>query len=168
MFLFCFVLLGQFNNASAAETTATTTSATSTIQSRDEVEKIVKSYFADLPVMIDIARCESNFRQFTDAGAVMHGGAGGVYIGIFQFHELSHKKAAATLGMDLATVDGNIAYARHLYKLSGTQPWVSCVPVTVTKPVDNASYQSLQIELLTKLLGLLQQLLALKLAEQSR
>jgi len=125
------------------------------------VEDRVREYFADIPVMIEIARCESKFRQFTDSGSVLRGGASGQFVGIFQFMESIHSSAARSLGHDLATVDGNLAYARHLYTQQGTKPWASCVPAVL--PTTDAQLQ-LQIELLTKLVGLLQELLKLKQA----
>ena len=45
--------------------------ASTTTQS---VEATVREYFADIPVMIEIARCESKFRQFADSGNVLRGG----------------------------------------------------------------------------------------------
>lgn len=129
------------------------------------IETKVRAYFTDAPIMIEIAKCESNFRQFTDAGNVFYGGQGQGMIGIFQFYESIHKTAAATLGYDLATVDGNIAYAKHLYKEQGVTPWQSCVPATV--PVLDANTQK-RIEIMKQIIGLLQQLLAMKLAEEGK
>ncbi|MFN3187952.1 MAG: hypothetical protein ACK42D_00180 [Candidatus Paceibacteria bacterium] len=135
-------------------------SSSSTLAS---TEVQVREYFADIPVMIEIARCESNFRQFTDSGAVMRGGGSGEFIGIFQFTEAIHGRAALALGHDLATIEGNLAYARHIYTQQGTRPWSSCVPVQATPPMTDAQAQ-LKIELMTTLIGLLQELLKLKLA----
>jgi hypothetical protein len=89
------------------------------------VEAKVRSYFSDIPVMIAIAKCESNFRQFTDAGNVLHGGLGGQMIGVFQFHDASHRTTATALGYDIDMLEGNLHYARHLYTRSGTDPWIS-------------------------------------------
>src|ERR1035437_8084022 len=38
--------------------------ATTTIPTRKELEQIAKKYFKDDPILVDIARCESHFRQF--------------------------------------------------------------------------------------------------------
>ncbi|MFM2339772.1 MAG: hypothetical protein RLZZ360_408 [Candidatus Parcubacteria bacterium] len=160
-----------WTTASAATSTADRTIATATVDKSTVVETkpppvvieaVVTSYFADTPVMIEIAKCESKFRQYTDAGNVFYGGAGGGMVGIFQFYESIHKTTAAALGYDLATVDGNIAYAKHLYKEQGVTPWQSCVPTT---PILDANTQK-RIELMKQIIGLLQQLLALKLAEE--
>ena len=53
-------------------------------------ETTVRDYFSDIPVMIEIARCESNFRQFTENGDVVRGGSGGGMVGMFQFFEACH------------------------------------------------------------------------------
>ena len=93
-----------------------------------DVETAVRVKFTDAPVMIDIARCESKFRQYTDAGNPLRGGAGGTMIGVFQISEGVHADYAKSLGMDIYTLDGNLAYAKKLYKEEGTQPWISSFP----------------------------------------
>lgn len=174
------LFLGQVSVAQAAGTTtaATTTTAIATstaahnasttvittnpiIQNRTVVEKKVREVFADAPIMIDVARCESSFRQFTDSGAPFRGGAGGAMVGVFQFYEKAHAPFARTLGFDLTTLEGNIGYARNVYEHQGTTPWKACVPAT-TSAID--AQTKLKIELLTKLVLLLQELLKLQLA----
>lgn len=147
-----------------------------------EVEAEVRDVFADTPVMIDVARCESKFRQFTDAGNVLRGGYGGQMIGVFQFYESVHGDAAADLGHDLSTLEGNIAYAQHLYDTSGTTPWessqacweTSTATATIiaadesstasaTAPMTETEMRE-KIALLQQLVSLLQTLLDLKMA----
>lgn len=155
-----------------ASTTATTSAIVSTStpnkQSPAEIEKRVREYFGDIPVMVEIARCESKFRQFTDAGNVLRGGSAGGMIGIFQFFESIHEPAALKLGLDLNTVAGNLGYARHLYTQSGTTPWVSCLPdvIPLASTVMSNENKQLQIKLLTKVVELLKELLKLELAKK--
>lgn len=92
------------------------------------VEAAVREAFADAPVMVAVAKCESGFRQFSSEGVVLRGGSGKGYIGIFQIGERLHRAPAAKLGMDIDTVEGNIAYARRLYDAQGSVPWRECVP----------------------------------------
>lgn len=105
-------------------------------------EQTVRSYFADVPAMIDIARCESDFRQHAHSGDVLRGGASGKMIGVFQLHGDYHLSPAQSMGMDITTLDGNLAYARHLYSQEGLTPWKPCLgsvkeenmnPVNVTQ-----------------------------------
>jgi len=98
------------------------------------VEERVRAAFADAPDMIAIAKCESGFRQFSPDGTVLYGGSGKAYIGIFQIGQRLHLGPAAAMGLDIMTVEGNIAYARHLFSRSGTVPWRECVPGAVTGP----------------------------------
>ena len=128
------------------------------------VEKRVREYFSDAPTMIEIARCESKFRQFTDAGTVLRGGSSGGMVGVFQFFESIHAGAAKTLGHDLATLEGNLAYARHVYESEGTAPWNSAKACwntkssgsqTLSTPKTNADLQA-RIDLRLKLISLLQ------------
>jgi hypothetical protein len=166
--LICF---GQGTTVSAKQIVATSTVATLTAststQNPAEIEKRVREYFADVPVMIEIARCESKFRQYTDAGNVLRGGGSTGMVGIFQFYELIHKAPALALGYDIETVEGNLGYAKHVYKLEGTRPWASCVPDVIPVPVVMSdANKELQIKLLTKVVELLTELLKMELGKK--
>ena len=87
------------------------------------VEEYVREYFADEPVMIEIARCESRFRQFDKNGQVLKNGEGSSAVGIFQIMSSIHDSYADKLGIDIYTMQGNAAYARYLYDTQGTKPW---------------------------------------------
>ncbi|HET8574559.1 MAG TPA: hypothetical protein VFM02_00090 [Candidatus Paceibacterota bacterium] len=89
------------------------------------VEQKTEEVFADTPVLINIAHCESGFRQYTTDGQPFHGGAGGQMIGVMQLYGSIHEKAAQALGFDINTLEGNLGYAKHLYEQQGTQPWTS-------------------------------------------
>lgn len=151
LFLFSLVLVGMTKHVDAATPT------------KAETEAQVREYFKDTPVMIEIARCESNFRQFTDSGSVLKGGSAGGMIGIFQFFESIHAPAAKNLGFDLATIEGNLAYAKHLHKSEGTTPWASAkdcwdVKTSTSKPTDlKREKLQQQIVILKKLIAVLQQ-----------
>ncbi len=167
--LIVFIFFIQIETTSAATATSsasTSSSSTARIHDAVAVEKKVRKYFADIPVMIEIARCESKFRQFTDSGSVLRGGGGMGMVGIFQFYEAIHKKAARDLGFDIDTVEGNLGYARHLYTQSGSTPWISCVPnVVPAQATLSQAHKALQIKLLTQVLALLQELLKMELAK---
>src|SRR5258708_3163813 len=75
------------------------------------VEGAVRFYFADVPAMADIARCETGFRQYNPDGSALHD-ASGTYVGIFQISERIHTAKAKSLGFDISTIDGNLGYAR--------------------------------------------------------
>lgn len=161
--LFALLFVGfQISSAEAAATSSVSTATANsvTVHDRALIESRVREYFADIPVMIEIARCESNFRQFTDNGSVLRGGAGGGMVGVFQFYVEVHINAAIGLGFDINTLEGNLGYARHLYQSSGTRPWQSCVP-TIAELDANTQ---LRIQLMKQLILLLQQLLALEMA----
>jgi hypothetical protein len=137
-----------------------------------ETEAKVRAYFKDTPVMIEIARCESEFRQYTDAGNVLRGGDSGGMVGVFQFFESIHAVPAKALGFDLATLDGNLGYAKHVYATEGTVPWnpaKNCwdvKPAVIKAPVTRAELEA-KIKQLTQLIKLLKQLQELK-AKQAK
>ncbi len=97
-----------------------------------DVEARVRASMSDMPAMIEIAQCESGFRQFAPDGSVLHGGIGKGYIGIFQVDESMHGPKAQSMAFDINTVDGNIAYARYMFFATGTNPWRSCLKGDVT------------------------------------
>ncbi|HEY6020773.1 MAG TPA: hypothetical protein VIY48_13020 [Candidatus Paceibacterota bacterium] len=87
------------------------------------VRQYVESQFADTPVMIKIASCESQFRQFDTDGDVLQN-PHSTAIGVFQIMASIHKDLAdQNLGLDITTLEGNVAYAKALYKDQGTTPW---------------------------------------------
>ena len=87
------------------------------------VEEYVRDYFADVPVMAAIAKCESQFRHSGKDGTILKNPTS-TAVGTFQIMASIHQKPAAEhLGLDITTIEGNAAYARHLYEKSGTKPW---------------------------------------------
>ena len=87
------------------------------------VEPHVKAYFADIPVLIKIAKCESTFRHADSEGEVVRGVVNKYDVGVMQINEQYHKERAEKMGIELHTLEGNLAYARFLYENHGTSPW---------------------------------------------
>jgi hypothetical protein len=89
------------------------------------VEEYVREYFADTPVLIEIARCESHFRQYDEKGAVLRGEEVKDDIGIMQINDRYHADISKDLGFDIKTIEGNLGYAKYLFDEEGTTPWTS-------------------------------------------
>lgn len=89
------------------------------------IEKFINDYFADIPIMTKIAKCESRYRHFNKAGEVLRGEKNVYDRGVMQINLLYHGKTAGELGLDLHNIDDNVAYARALYEKQGTKPWNS-------------------------------------------
>jgi len=87
------------------------------------LESYVREYFAETPILAEIARCESGFRQFSSSGQAIRGKANEFDVGLMQINELYHSKKAISLGFDLNTVNGNLDYAKYLYGKEGSTPW---------------------------------------------
>ncbi len=98
---------------------ADSTSATIAI----DTEAAVRKYFADIPIMIEVARCESQFRQTLPDGTVLRGKVNNQDVGVMQINTYYHGETAAKMGLDLENLYDNMAYARDLYERKGTQPW---------------------------------------------
>lgn len=90
--------------------------------SENRTEQLVREYFRDIPIMVEIARCESQFRQFDRNGQVLKNPNSSAK-GAFQIMESIHTATASKLGHDILTLEGNAAYARYLYEKEGTRPW---------------------------------------------
>lgn len=86
-------------------------------------ESAVRQYFSDVPVMVQVARCESQFRHTLADGTVLRGVVDGRDTGVMQINSGYHAATAETLGLDLKDLYDNMAYARHLYETQGTSPW---------------------------------------------
>lgn len=108
--------------------TAPVQSAVVPMPAAQTVEQYIRGYFADTPIMIEIARCESRFKQFDKDGSIHRGVVNASDLGVMQVNEYYHGKAADKLGLDLYTIQGNVAYAKYLYDKEGTQPWSSSSP----------------------------------------
>ncbi|OHA94301.1 MAG: hypothetical protein A3C62_00555 [Candidatus Zambryskibacteria bacterium RIFCSPHIGHO2_02_FULL_39_16] len=89
------------------------------------VERFINDYFADIPILAEIAKCESHFRQFNSNGSVLKGNRNSYDRGVMQINILYHAKTAEKLGLDVHDLDDNVAYARYLYEKQGAKPWMS-------------------------------------------
>ncbi len=85
----------------------------------------VRKYFADDPILADIAWCESRMRQSNADGEVMRGMIDRDDLGVMQINTRFHGKKARELGLDLHSLGGNLEYAQYLYDKEGTKPWFS-------------------------------------------
>ncbi|HBD24918.1 MAG: hypothetical protein A2566_00845 [Candidatus Zambryskibacteria bacterium RIFOXYD1_FULL_40_13] len=99
--------------------------------SRKEIENImsteeyVRQYFSDIPIMIQIAKCESTFRQLDRTGEVHRGRVNSKDVGVMQINEYYHLDQSVDKEHNIYTIEGNTAYARDLYEREGTKPWAS-------------------------------------------
>ncbi len=89
------------------------------------VEKFIKDYFADIPLMTKIAKCESRNRHFNKSGQVLRGEVTPLDRGVMQINLHYHEVTAEKMGLDLHNIDDNVAYARYLYEKYGAKPWMS-------------------------------------------
>ena len=91
-------------------------------------ESIVREYFKDIPVMIQVAKCESHFRHELSDGSILRGRVDPADTGVMQINKRYHESTAIKLGLDLENIHDNLAYARYLYEKQGTQPWSASSP----------------------------------------
>ena len=92
------------------------------------VEEYVKDYFKDIPIMTEIAKCESSFRHFNSKGEILTGKKNKHDRGVMQINLLYHEEKALEMGLDLHDIEDNVAYARYLYEKQGAKPWMASSP----------------------------------------
>lgn len=83
----------------------------------------VKEYFKEVPILAEVARCESEYRQFNSDGSVLRGDHNKQDVGVMQINEKYHLSTSQKLGLNIHTLEGNMAYAKYLYETQGTRPW---------------------------------------------
>ena len=116
-------------NASPSSTSTTTEKAQAVVQhDRKAVEKYLRAEYAETPILVEIARCESTFSQFDKNGKLVRGIVNSKDVGVMQINEKYHLDSAIALGYDLHTIEGNVAYAKHLYSREGAAPWKASSP----------------------------------------
>lgn len=93
------------------------------LQDRKSVEKYLREQYAETPILVDVARCESEFRQFDTNGKLIRGRVNPLDVGVMQINEKFHSEKAQELGYDLHTIEGNVSYAKYLYEQEGAAPW---------------------------------------------
>jgi hypothetical protein len=116
-------LVPVINIASTSSKQASTTEAR--FLDSKAVEAYVRHASADEPILVDIARCESTFRQFDQNGNIVRGKVNQADVGVMQINEKYHADEATKLGYNIYTVEGNVAFAKYLYDKYGADPWSS-------------------------------------------
>ena len=109
-------------------TIITTTTITREVIGAKATEAAVREYFADIPVMIAVARCESTFRHTLEDGSVLRGVVDNRDTGVMQINLGYHEATATKLGLDVENIFDNMEYARYLYERQGVQPWSASRP----------------------------------------
>lgn len=95
------------------------------ITNQQNIEKFINDYFADIPILVEIARCESHYRHFNSKGGVLKGNEDQRDTGVMQINLFYHAKALEQLGLNIQNLDDNVAYARYLYEKEGAKPWMA-------------------------------------------
>ncbi len=96
--------------------------------SSEHIKLITKEYFKGTPIAAEIARCESTYRQFNADGSVLRGKVNSADVGVMQINEKYHLKRSVELGINIYTLEGNLAYGKYLYKEQGSRPWNASKP----------------------------------------
>lgn len=87
------------------------------------VKALVQETFGTSSVMVNVASCESRYKQFNSDGTVHRGVQNNKDVGIMQINEYYHLETAKKLGYDIHTIKGNLLYGKYLYEHQGTTPW---------------------------------------------
>lgn len=76
----------------ATSTTAITATTTANLNNNKNYNlgAEVRKFVSDRPLMVEISRCESQFRQYEKDGSVLRGRVNNMDVGIFQINEYYH------------------------------------------------------------------------------
>ena len=97
-------------------------------QNPETMSAYVRHYYAHEPILADIAWCESRMRHLNVDGEIFRGKVNNDDVGVMQINTKYHKEKAKELGLDLLSLNGNLAYAQYLFDKEGTKPWLSSKP----------------------------------------
>ena len=86
-------------------------------------EEIIAEHLKDTPILKKVALCESQNRQFDEKGLVLRGQYNHQDVGLMQINEKYHLGTSKKLGYDIYTLEGNMDYAKYLYRTQGLKPW---------------------------------------------
>lgn len=86
------------------------------------IEQLILEQFPQDPVMVLVARAESGLRQFDKNGNVIVNKETNDR-GLFQINYRYHGKTAEKMGLDIDTLEGNIAYTKYLLRTQGLNAW---------------------------------------------
>ncbi len=122
-------LYGPANIAVAQDVSdSSNTASVKAIEKPITLKAYVQNYFEETPILAKIAMCESSLKQFDKHGNVIRGKVDDADVGLMQINERYHGEMAEKMGLDLETIEGNLAYAKYLYDKEGTRPWNASKP----------------------------------------
>lgn len=104
------------------------TVALEALRNPETLSEYVREYFADTPILADIAWCESRMRHLDRDGTILRGMVDKDDLGVMQINARYHEKDALELGYDIYTLHGNLGFAKHLYERQGVRPWMASSP----------------------------------------
>lgn len=84
------------------------------------IEEEILKVFPDAPIMVEVARCESELDPTADR--VTSDGRTGIDVGLFQINQV-HLKKLNELGLDRYDLHDNLTFARMLYDRAGLRDW---------------------------------------------
>ncbi len=111
------------DNVEASTTSSSMTNADDSATT--SVEAYIRKEYVNTPILIEVARCESRFHQFTDIGTVVRGIVDREDVGVMQINEHYHADEAQAMGINIYSTEGNVTFAKYLYQKYGTDPWNS-------------------------------------------
>ena len=89
-----------------------------------EGKRALEERFGPNHPLVEVARCESGYKQFKEDGTVLtNPDPNSSASGIFQILAITHGPTAKNLGMDILTPEGNMDFAEHLYSKNGLSDW---------------------------------------------
>jgi hypothetical protein len=89
---------------------------------RSDLARQIKAVFADAPLMVQVAKCESGLVH-RENGVLFQNSDGSSARGVFQVLMRVHKTQMHKMGLNPEHIDQYLTYVRHLYDQQGLKPW---------------------------------------------
>lgn len=118
------IIADQFEKPQVAQTySVKRPTSTASAEIYDQIVERSVKYGIHTDTALRIANCESNLRQYTENGEILHGKQNPADAGVFQINEKWHLSQSQALDLDIHTTKGNIEYAMWLMKKEGNRHW---------------------------------------------
>ncbi len=117
-------LLGVvFAHAAGAGTQTVTNLLGSNPAASTKIERVIRAHFPDAPIMVEVARCESELRHRTPKGDLLPNQEGGTARGVFQVLMRIHEPEMRRMNLDPNDDEDYLTYVRYLFDTYGLKPW---------------------------------------------
>lgn len=110
-------------SAAQADTPTVTNLPKANLADSSSIKQTIIAFFPNAPIMVQVAKCESELRHRTKSGALLPNQGGGSARGTFQVLMRIHAPEMRKMGLNPDNDRDYMVYVKHLYDTFGLTPW---------------------------------------------